>query len=57
MPKIEYPDWVCLDCGKKHGRRVPEMATWHIGKCDACGQEKEVTEPRDFGHFPRWGDE
>lgn len=55
--KPEYPTWVCLECGKKHGRRIPEIATWHIGKCDVCDQEKEVTAPRDFGHFPRWGDE
>lgn len=53
----EYPVWVCLECGKKHGRRVPEVACWHIDLCDVCGQEKECTEPRDFGHFPRWGNE
>jgi hypothetical protein len=55
--KPEYPNWVCMECGLKHGRRAPGVATWHEGECDACGRKASVTEPRDFGHFPRWGDE
>lgn len=46
-----YPDWVCADCGMKHGRHNPGIATWHLGRCDICGKEKAVTEPRDFGHL------
>ena len=46
-----YPVWVCTDCGKKHGRREPKCATWHIDKCGVCGKETMVTEPRDFGHL------
>ena len=44
-------NWICSDCGHKYGR-YPEnhISTWHIGKCDYCGQEKAVTEPRDFRH-------
>jgi hypothetical protein len=41
--------WICLFCGKKHGKRVPRMATWHLGECDLCHQKVAVTEPRDFG--------
>lgn len=48
----QYIQWVCMDCGKEHGRSRPsECCTWHVGKCDICGQTKEVTEPRDFGHL------
>lgn len=45
------PDWVCSDCGRKYGSRIPELSCWHIGKCGVCGKEKPVTEPRDFGYL------
>jgi len=49
--KPAYPSWVCSECGKKCGNRAPgEGSTWHAGKCDVCGREANVTEPRDFGH-------
>lgn len=48
---LSYPQWICVDCGEKHGRRVPEVATWHYGKCGVCGYPRSVTEPRDFGHL------
>lgn len=40
--------WICLLCGKKYGTIVPRMATWHLDRCDVCGNERAVTEPRDF---------
>ena len=43
-----------MECGKKHGRKVPEVASWHLGECDVCEENHPVTEPRDFGHFPNW---
>jgi hypothetical protein len=52
--KKEYPNWACWDCGTKHGTRANFVASWHDGKCDVCKENKAVTEPRDFGHFPRW---
>ena len=52
--KDEYPKWACLECGKKHGRRTPKISSWHYGKCGVCEKNHPVTEPRDFGHFPRW---
>jgi hypothetical protein len=48
---MNYPSWICLKCGIRYGRREPGAATWHIGKCDVCGKEKSVTEPRDFNHL------
>ena len=53
---MKYPDWVCHDCGiKARGRPLAEWAcpTWHMGRCDVCGEIKEVTEPRDF-NFPEF---
>ena len=50
----DYPDWICNDCGRTYGKRPegnPYGATYHVGTCDICGEEKEVTEPRDFGHM------
>ena len=50
-----YPDWICDECGRLHGKRPqgnPYGATYHIGECGVCGTGGvEVTEPRDFGHL------
>lgn len=48
-----YPTWICQPCGKRHGNRptTGEAATWHIGICGVCGEQAEVTQPRDFGHL------
>jgi hypothetical protein len=49
--KLIEPDWVCFDCAKQRGARVPEhhLCTVHIDICGICKMEVEVTEPRDFG--------
>ena len=52
---------VCYECGvsanvltclKKYGKRPNQLSfsvsTYHKGKCDVCGEEKNVTEQRDF---------
>lgn len=50
-----YPDWVCAICGDKYGYHEADVATWHINKCDICGEDSIVTEPRDFGFLnPTW---
>jgi hypothetical protein len=49
-----YPDWCCSECGMKHGKAINKISTWHYGKCDVCGENNNVTQPRDFGHFPNW---
>lgn len=53
--------WVCSDCGieanrltclKKYGREPKKEAfsisTFHKGKCDFCGEIKDITQTRDF---------
>jgi len=48
----DYPSWICCDCGKRYGRKLPSKhATWHHGECNVCGEDDIVTEPRDFGHL------
>lgn len=44
---------VCHDCGKKYGEySVSCSSTWE-GKCNVCGQEKPVTEARDYGYMSK----
>lgn len=45
------PDWVCENCIKERGARIPEwhLPTFHLGICDLCKTEQWVTEPRDCG--------
>ena len=53
MAKLKaYPIWICPDCGLKNGKVSTACGcyTVHNGKCDVCGVEKAVTEPRDFGY-------
>jgi hypothetical protein len=51
MKKQIFPTWVCADCAVAAGGKLRTAnATWHTGKCHACGLTKSVTEPRDFGH-------
>lgn len=59
MDKVkDYPQWVCFECGHKYGNRKGGLCTVHYGICGICGNEKTVTEPRDFGHLkPDWRDE
>jgi hypothetical protein len=49
----DYPDWVCADCGEKHGRGMPvgHCAAWHEDQCGICGEWTSVTEPRDYRHL------
>jgi hypothetical protein len=58
-----YPLWVCDECGiearnlthlQKYGNEFKQVetriSTYHNGRCDICGRETLITEPRDFGH-------
>jgi len=48
---------ICQECGtillkqaQNSGKKQFAVSTWHIGKCDVCGETKPVTEARDFGY-------
>lgn len=50
---MNYPTWICDACGQRLGRGWPNghVATFHFGRCDVCGREDRVTQPRDYGHL------
>jgi hypothetical protein len=48
---MNYPSWICGDCGTKYGRKPCGIACWHMGVCGVCGKTTAVTEPRDYGHL------
>lgn len=48
---MDYPVWICRDCGEKYGRRAVGVATWHNDTCDICGKDAHCTQPRDFWHL------
>ena len=47
--KMEY---VCADCGDiyltQKQRYVERIFTWHMGKCEMCGEETAVAHVRHF---------
>lgn len=45
-----HVEWICYDCAKKHGgESIPyHVATFHTNICGMCGEERTVTEPRDY---------
>jgi hypothetical protein len=49
--KLEKASWTCISCGLKYGEARGSCATFHNGRCDVCGEEKLVTETRDYGYF------
>lgn len=50
---LEKANWTCYDCGVEFGQRRTLVSTWHVGECDVCGDEKPITEVRDFGYFQK----
>ena len=46
-----YPEWICSECGAKWGMRPAGRCTIHQDTCGMCGEERMVTEPRDYGHL------
>jgi hypothetical protein len=46
----KYPGWICNFCGLAFGK-ASGISTFHQGKCDVCGREASVTEPRDYDYL------
>jgi hypothetical protein len=50
---LSNADVVCKDCGSKYGTySVGCSSTW-MGKCNVCGEEKPITEVRDWGYLAK----
>lgn len=54
--------WVCSECGslgrflhltvyKEASLPMASLSTYHVGECELCGDERPVTELRDFGYL------
>lgn len=51
LKKLENAYTSCFECGDKYGvYSVGCSSVWN-GKCDVCGEEKPITESRDFAYF------
>lgn len=48
---LKNADVVCKDCGSKYGHYSVECSSTWMGKCNVCGQEKSVTESRDWNYL------
>lgn len=51
LKKLEQAGTSCKDCGVKYGVYSVGCSSSWIGKCGVCGEEKIVTESRDYGYF------
>lgn len=46
----EQGQLVCVDCGRKHGYKVPLPTVWHYATCILCHSKNSVTKqvhPKD----------
>lgn len=51
IKKLQNANVTCDECGSKYGiYSVATSSVW-MGTCHVCGQEKPVTETRDYGYF------
>ena len=50
---LRNADVCCIDCGNKYGEpRDGESSMW-VAKCNVCGEEKPVTETRDYRYLAK----
>ena len=53
LNKLLSADVCCKDCGTRYGKySVGCSSTWN-GTCDVCGENKPVTEVRDYGYLTK----
>lgn len=53
LTRLGRADVVCRDCGDKYGKySVGCSSTWN-GTCGVCGEDKPVTEVRDYGYLSK----
>ena len=44
---------VCFDCGTKYGEPRGGVSSMWMAKCNVCGEEKVVTETRDYRYLAK----
>lgn len=55
--KLLNANLVCNECGTRYGKYSVGCSSVHMGTCDVCGEERSVTEPRDYGYLKKGIDE
>jgi rubrerythrin len=53
LKKLETADVVCFDCGSKYGEYHDRVSSVWEGKCNVCGEVKNITESRDFKYLTK----
>jgi len=48
---LKNADVVCKDCGSKYGHYSVSCSSTWMGTCNVCGQERPVTEVRDWNYL------
>ena len=48
---LKNADVVCKDCGSKYGHYSVSCSSTWMGKCNVCGEEKGITEVRDWNYL------
>ena len=51
LKRLEQAGTTCMDCGQKYGQYHDGVSSVWNGKCGICGEEKRVTETRDFRYM------
>jgi hypothetical protein len=51
MKKKKEPSYCCEECGKKLGRLIPGVETFHTDKCDICGKVKSICHVRRYNYL------
>ena len=51
IKKLKNAYQTCSDCGNKYGVYSVGCSSVWEGKCDVCGEIKNVTEARDYAYF------
>jgi hypothetical protein len=44
---------VCFTCGTNYGEPRGGVSSMWVSTCNVCGEEKAVTEVRDYGHLSK----
>jgi hypothetical protein len=53
--KLQKADWCCRDCGLKYGDcKEGSVAVFHNSICDICGEEKSITQTRDYNYLRKF---
>jgi hypothetical protein len=50
---LKNADVVCFDCGSKYGEYHDRVSSVWEGKCNVCGEVKNITESRDFKYLTK----